>query len=258
LHDERRLIPIYQELFQEKNQMIAFKTGTSHGLRDAWCVGYTKNYTVGIWMGSPPGGGDERLVGMESAAPVMLKIIRDIWNDAETAFEMPEDVYSRKVCALSGALPTNNCPHTVTDIAIRRVSSMKLCTLHKNIDGDVFIDWPRELKNWMQVREQRQIPAHLVRITSPASNRTIILQNGQGTTERIFLSAEGDPPHYWYLDGKYIGKSQNGDGMFADVGHGHHKLSVLSGEASDLISFEVKTPAEIQGAQNKGYLNVLN
>ena len=34
---------------------IAFKTGTSYGFRDAWAVGYSPTYTVGIWIGRADG-----------------------------------------------------------------------------------------------------------------------------------------------------------------------------------------------------------
>ena len=36
---------------------IAWKTGTSYGKRDAWSLGYNKNYTVGVWVGNFSGAG---------------------------------------------------------------------------------------------------------------------------------------------------------------------------------------------------------
>ena len=34
---------------------VAWKTGTSYGFRDAWAVGGTRRYTVGVWIGRPDG-----------------------------------------------------------------------------------------------------------------------------------------------------------------------------------------------------------
>ncbi|QFU18025.1 penicillin-binding protein 1C [Microvirga thermotolerans] len=51
---------------------IAFKTGTSYGYRDAWAVGYDRNYTVGVWIGRPDGTAVPGLVGRASAAPVLF------------------------------------------------------------------------------------------------------------------------------------------------------------------------------------------
>ena len=36
---------------------VAWKTGTSYGKRDAWSIGYTPRYTVGVWVGNFDGKG---------------------------------------------------------------------------------------------------------------------------------------------------------------------------------------------------------
>ncbi len=64
LKDERRLIPLYRELFGEDGVVIAFKTGTSYGLRDAWTAAVTKPYTVVVWFGDPTGKPHQALVGI--------------------------------------------------------------------------------------------------------------------------------------------------------------------------------------------------
>jgi len=53
---------------------IAFKTGTSYGFRDAWAVGYDRNYAVGVWIGRPDGSPHLGAYGITAAAPVMLKV----------------------------------------------------------------------------------------------------------------------------------------------------------------------------------------
>ena len=37
-------------------KQVAWKTGTSYGGRDAWAIGTTPRYTVGVWVGTPPDG----------------------------------------------------------------------------------------------------------------------------------------------------------------------------------------------------------
>jgi penicillin-binding protein 1C len=257
LQDQKRLIPIYQELFQDKNMRIAFKTGTSYGFRDAWSLGYTKNHTVGIWVGSPPGVGDSNLIGIEAAAPLMLKVARELWNDTETPFERPDGVFLRNVCSLSGALPTKNCPHTIKDLAIKNVTKPVLCPLHKEFDGRRYIAWPQEFRNWISNYETSFNSPGNIKIIRPVAGHTVVMKDNS-KPERIFLSAEGEPPHYWYLDGKFIGTSQDGKGMFADIHHGSHKISVLSGESSDTVSFEVKTSVDLRESLNNKRMNILN
>lgn len=52
---------------------IRYKTGTSYGFRDAWAVGYTRRYTVGIWLGRPDWGYGRETTGAASAVPVLFQ-----------------------------------------------------------------------------------------------------------------------------------------------------------------------------------------
>jgi len=254
LQDESRLLPIYQEIANEKKMTIAFKTGTSYGLRDAWTAGYSNNYTVVIWIGSPPGMGNSSLIGMEAAAPIFLKVIRELWSDNEKPFQAPPGVDMRSVCSLSGNIPNRYCPQTLKDLFIPETSSTKLCTLHRNIDGRLVLYWPTTLRQWMSPNDDVAL-VKTVKIVRPAEGSIIILQNNE-SSKRIYLSAEGDFPHYWYLDGKFIGISY-GEGLFADVARGIHKAAVLSGNASDTASFEIKTPRDIRDDSYRWDTNIL-
>ena len=53
---------------------IAWKTGTSWGLRDGWAVGNTRRYTVGVWVGNASGEGRPGLTGSTMAAPLMFAL----------------------------------------------------------------------------------------------------------------------------------------------------------------------------------------
>jgi penicillin-binding protein 1C len=256
LKDERRLVPLYQELFQGKKQSVAFKTGTSYGYRDAWCAGYSKKYTVGLWLGNPLGRGDQSLVGLQSAAPILLKVFRAILGDEEQEFDKPDDIYSRRVCSLSGDAPTINCPQTITDIAIRGVTKISLCSLHRKRGGEIYVNWPREIRNWLPAETPLATPERNIKIIRPRQGQVIVSQNAE--SERIVMSAEGDFPFYWYIDAKFAGVSNDGRAIFADVKHGAHKISALSGESSDSVNFEIRTPKELKNAGSATGEKILN
>ena len=55
---------------------VAWKTGTSFGHRDAWAIGTTPEYVVGVWVGNADGEGRPGLTGVKKAAPVMFDIFR--------------------------------------------------------------------------------------------------------------------------------------------------------------------------------------
>ena len=54
------------------SRQIAWKTGTSWGLRDAWAVGSSTRYTVGVWAGNADGVGVAGLTGGTAAAPLLF------------------------------------------------------------------------------------------------------------------------------------------------------------------------------------------
>ena len=58
--------------FYDSSLEIAWKTGTSFGSRDAWAIGVTKDYVVGIWVGNATGEGRPLLTGVDSAAPILF------------------------------------------------------------------------------------------------------------------------------------------------------------------------------------------
>ncbi len=53
---------------------IAFKTGTSYGFRDAWAVGFSPDYTVGVWVGRADGSPRPGHFGRNTATPMLLKV----------------------------------------------------------------------------------------------------------------------------------------------------------------------------------------
>jgi penicillin-binding protein 1C len=52
---------------------IAYKTGTSYGYRDAWAIGYTARYTIGVWVGRPDGSFSPDRMGRDTAAPILFE-----------------------------------------------------------------------------------------------------------------------------------------------------------------------------------------
>lgn len=87
---------------------IAWKTGTSWGNRDAWSIGVTPDYVVGVWVGNATGEGRPNLTGVACAAPVMFDIFSLLpptgW------FSMPEtELEQAVVCKKSGHPVTAAC-----------------------------------------------------------------------------------------------------------------------------------------------------
>ena len=65
----------------ENSKKIAWKTGTSHGYRDAWALGVTPHYTVAVWVGNATGEGRPGLVGVQVAAPILFSVFNLLPNE---------------------------------------------------------------------------------------------------------------------------------------------------------------------------------
>ncbi len=68
---------------------IGFKTGTSFGFRDAWSVGFSNDYTVGVWVGRADGTPRSGRVGVETAAPILLKVFGLLPPDRRPTPDVP-------------------------------------------------------------------------------------------------------------------------------------------------------------------------
>lgn len=53
----------------------AAKTGTSKGMRDNWCVGWSDRYTVAVWVGNLEGDSMRAVSGTSGAAPVWRDVM---------------------------------------------------------------------------------------------------------------------------------------------------------------------------------------
>jgi penicillin-binding protein 1C len=54
---------------------MAWKSGTSSGRRDAWCVGVDGRHVVVVWCGNLDGRGDTDLVGARTATALLARLV---------------------------------------------------------------------------------------------------------------------------------------------------------------------------------------
>lgn len=116
---------------------IAWKTGTSYGRRDAWSIGYNKNYTVGVWVGNFSGEGVPELNGANIATPLLFKIFNTIdYNSSNEWYNMPKECGTRIVCSETGKPVNEHCTNTIMDYFIPLVSPATLCDNMQEIAVD--------------------------------------------------------------------------------------------------------------------------
>ena len=121
------------ESFSNSNT-IAWKTGTSFGFRDAWAVGVTPKYAVGVWAGNTDGEGRPGLIGVRAAAPILFDIFGLL--PSSNWFEQPiDEMVELPICKQSGFRATAICEVDsvwVPEAGVKAVS----CPFHKHIHLD--------------------------------------------------------------------------------------------------------------------------
>ena len=116
------------EFFNEANK-IAWKTGTSFGFRDAWAIGVTKDFVVGVWVGNADGEGRPGLVGVSTAAPVMFEIFNYLPNS--NWFEAPfDELVQIPICSKSGYRAGEYCEKKDTLFVQRSGLKTTPCPFH--------------------------------------------------------------------------------------------------------------------------------
>ncbi len=79
---------------------VAWKTGTSYGYRDAWAIGSTRTYTVGVWVGRPDGTPLPGQYGAVTALPLMFEVIDSLPRQAgdNAVRARPDSVSEVEIC----------------------------------------------------------------------------------------------------------------------------------------------------------------
>ena len=245
----------------EKMPKIAWKTGTSYGKKDAWSIGYNKNYTIGIWTGNFSGVGAADLSGANIATPLLFKIFNTIDYDSdEEWFTQPKDCDIRQVCSETGLTPSEHCTSLVTDYFIPLISSTKVCNNWQEvmINASEKISYCKSCappgggykKKWYKIVEPdmqawfeenriayQKIPPHnpecelifkgaAPAITSPVNGTEYLINKKDPEPLQLICKTANDVSKvYWYINNKFFKSSNAGEKQFFVPEEGPVKIS---------------------------------
>jgi len=114
---------------------LAWKTGTSFGFRDAWAVGTTPEYVIGVWAGNADGEGRPGLTGVTAAAPILFDLV-NVMSPGKWFACPDEELTMIKVCSLSGCRAGPDCPETEEVPACISGLRSEACPYHRIIHLD--------------------------------------------------------------------------------------------------------------------------
>jgi penicillin-binding protein 1C len=136
--------------FGERNVLdfdfdVAAKTGTSKGYRDNWTVGFTREVTVGAWVGNFDGTPMVGTSGISGAGPLFHAVMEAAMRGrprvplaiARREPEALDSLERVEVCALSGGAPGPGCSHRLTEwMPAEAARALAPCTLHERVRVD--------------------------------------------------------------------------------------------------------------------------
>lgn len=264
--------------WQQFNSMkkIAWKTGTSYGGRDAWAIGVTPRYVVGVWAGNASGEGRPGLTGVGNAAPVLFDLFSLLPESGW--FDMPYDeMEPMPICKLSGHKASPLCDLADTLYMPRSGNNTLLCPYHQQVhlsaDGRFRVNSSCESVDRMQTRTWFVLPpaqeyyyrnyhidylplppikpgceeeqSRQIELIYPEHNAILYLPKGfSGKQEQfVFKAAHARPDAtiYWHIDDTYLGETTDSHQIACSPQTGKHLLTLIDNQGNQRkIFFEVK------------------
>ena len=114
---------------------LAWKTGTSHGFRDAWATGVCGDWVLCVWVGHFDGKPMPGLFARKTAAPLLWQSVTRLGLGAPPK-PRPSSITEILLCSLSGDLAGPLCPHRSRDFFIPGSSPITSCSVHR----EIFVD----------------------------------------------------------------------------------------------------------------------
>ncbi|MFA0465408.1 penicillin-binding protein 1C [Vibrio breoganii] len=172
---------------------IAWKTGTSFGYRDAWALGSSEDYTVGVWMGRPDGSPYVGQTGATMAAPILFDVFDLLPKDKQKSIR-PEAIERVQICWPSGLAKELVTPeHCLDKRTAWTIDGVTPRTLRRDMRLSSSNKWPQELMSWKKKHSRSE---RYIDIIHPQDGSHIYPYQGQ----LLSLKASNNNVR-WYLDG---------------------------------------------------------
>jgi penicillin-binding protein 1C len=252
------------------SRRVAWKTGTSFGNRDAWAVGTTPQYTIGVWVGNASGEGRPMLTGVQAAAPALFDLFAIL--PPSSWFAQPFDEMTRTaVCRQSGHRASELCDAPDTAWIVSAGLESRPCPYHQLVHLDhtkryrVTSDCeaPHRIVSqpWFVLPPAQEafyktghysykpLPPQHPRCRRPDAQppmellypqsgfRIVPTKQMDGSIGRLIMQATHRRPDaiiYWHLDKQYLGQTVHPHQMATLPDTGRHTITLVDSEGLSL------------------------
>jgi penicillin-binding protein 1C len=223
---------------------VAVKTGTSEAYRDNWTIGYTREVTVGVWVGNFDRTPLANSSGVTGAGPIFHSVMlaaqrRVAGHLLESGVPLatpPAGVARRQVCTLSGQIANAWCPTKASEWMPGEDADLP-CHWHHESEAGLQTIWPPEYRQWaagqelpMHGPERRQTTSErMLSIASPADGTLYLIDPTlRPEFQRVSLRATaGREAEYidWSVNGELVGRSAPEKALAWTLVSGEHRIT---------------------------------
>ncbi len=255
--------------FYDSSRAIAWKTGTSFGFRDAWAIGTTKDYIVGVWVGNADGEGRPGLVGVQTAAPILFDVF-ELLPKSDWFSKPYDEMLEAQICKKSGYRASSICDDTELRYIQKSGQKTAPCPFHQlvhldaskrfqvnsscenisNIDNQPWFVLPPLQAHYFKTNNPfyKELPPYredcseLISVSMefiyPNEQNTIFLpKDFNGNTNDLVLKVAHSKPElqlFWYIDERFVGITKDIHDMAILPSEGEHVITVVDELGNEL------------------------
>ncbi len=266
--------------FSSSRPTIAWKTGTSYAHQDAWSVGYTPEFTIGVWIGNFDATPAKGLSGSSVAAPLLFDVFQAVTQNPHQWFDKPALVQKRSVCAECGLPGNRYCESEIEEYFVPTVMGpviSRLCEVSQKIVIDrrtgyqatnetpsmdklqkIFKVWPSEVAMFLLEHgvPVRNVPAYDINnmagqkyyppvIQSPVKNTRYIkrpdqLKDHEQAIKLRVATTNRVRQVSWFLNEKHVATVDPGEPVYINPPVGEYVVRVV-----DEVGGEDRVPLSV-------------
>ncbi|AJD03997.1 penicillin-binding protein 1C [Campylobacter lari CCUG 22395] len=240
------------------NTIISWKTGTSYGRKDAWAIGASPKYTLGVWVGNFNGEANANLYGVSIAGELFFELL-SLLDGVNLEFEKPSDLVSIKIENQTGyrydyKFGFKEVLYPQSANVLRTSPFLKEVFMYKNKEVDsldenflhakkkIILNLPSNAQAFFAKEKQNlQSSSQNLKIIYPLNNLNIILPKDLKYQQKLLIKLINPKKEklFWYLNQELIFEGKE-ELLPLDLKKGKYTLNIISENGvSDFVKFNV-------------------
>ncbi|MCV3381883.1 penicillin-binding protein 1C [Campylobacter sp. IFREMER_LSEM_CL2127] len=240
------------------NTIISWKTGTSYGRKDAWAIGTSPKYTLGVWVGNFNGEANANLYGVSIAGELFFELLA-LLEGVNLEFEKSSDLVTIKIENQTGyrydyKFDFKEVLYPQSANVLRTSPFLKEVFMYKNKEVDsldenfihakkkIILNLPSNAQAFFaKERQNLQNYNQNLKIIYPLDNLNIILPKDLKGSQKLLIKLTNPRKEklFWYLNQELIFEGKE-ESLALNLKKGKYTLNIISENGqSDFVTFNI-------------------